>query len=294
MNETALKERLKVIAAEKNTTLNKIWKQLLLERFLARLSHSRYQDKFIFKGGLLLAQYIEINRETVDIDFSLTKIKGEKQKVEEAIKEVVAIDTEDGFDFTWSSIEELNQPHMQYIGFRVALNVKFGNMRDAIQVDIGIGDVAESVEATFSPFVYKGKPIFTGEISLHVYTPEAIFAEKLETIISKGIINSRMKDYHDLLVMIREPNFLDVEKLAKAIHITFNHRGTPIILFIQFDQNGVKSLQEFWMRHLQGLGVFKMRINLPDKINDAISEINNWMAEVNISALLWCTSSNLL
>lgn len=67
MNEAALKERLKTIASEKETTLNKIWKQLLLERFLARLSDSLYHDNFIFKGGLLLAQYITINRETVDI-----------------------------------------------------------------------------------------------------------------------------------------------------------------------------------------------------------------------------------
>ncbi|MDX1902205.1 MAG: nucleotidyl transferase AbiEii/AbiGii toxin family protein [Gammaproteobacteria bacterium] len=71
MNESALKERLKTIATEKETTLNKVWKQLLLERFLARLSNSPYQDKFIFKGELLLAQYVAINRETIDIDFML-------------------------------------------------------------------------------------------------------------------------------------------------------------------------------------------------------------------------------
>lgn len=69
MKEAALKERLKIIASEKKTTLNKVWKQLLLERFLARLSKSSYQKKFIFKGGLLLAQYVAINRETVDIEY---------------------------------------------------------------------------------------------------------------------------------------------------------------------------------------------------------------------------------
>ncbi len=53
-------------------TFNQVWKQLLLERFLARLSHSKHQQKFIFKGGLLLAQYLMIGRETADIDFSLT------------------------------------------------------------------------------------------------------------------------------------------------------------------------------------------------------------------------------
>ena len=81
MNEAALKERLKIIAAEKESTLNKVWKQLLLERFLARLSNSEYQHNFIFKGGLLLAQYVDINREAIDIDFLMTKIKSEMKRV---------------------------------------------------------------------------------------------------------------------------------------------------------------------------------------------------------------------
>jgi predicted nucleotidyltransferase component of viral defense system len=277
MNETALKERLKTIATEKETTLNKVWKQLLLERFLARLSDSAYQDKFIFKGGLLLAQYIAINRETIDIDFLITKIKSEMQNIEKIIKEVAATDSKDGFSFTWFSAEELSQPHMEYTGFRVTLNAQFGKMKDKIQVDIGIGDVVVPLETTFTPFEYKGKPIFAGEISLYVYPPEAIFAEKLETIISKGVINSRMKDYHDLLVMIREPNFLDTKKLTNSIQATFNRRGTSISLTINFDSDGIQSLQALWSNHLRGLGVFREHLNLPDQIDDVINEINGWV-----------------
>lgn len=274
MNEAALKERLKTIAKEKETTLNKIWKQLLLERFLARLSESQYQDKFIFKGGLLLAQYININRETIDIDFLMTKIKSEMQNIEKIMKEVASVNIEDGFSFTWFSAEELTQPHMEYTGFRVTLNTHFEKMQDKIQVDIGIGDVVSPVETTFTPFEYKGKPIFAGEISLYIYPPEAIFAEKLETIISKGVINSRMKDYHDLLVMIREPNFLNAEKLINSIQATFNRRGTPISLKINFDSAG---LQALWSNHLRGLGAFRERLNLPDQIDDVINEINSWL-----------------
>lgn len=277
MNEAALKERLKTIATEKETTLNKVWKQLLLERFLARLSDSPYQDKFIFKGGLLLAQYIAINRETIDIDFLMTKMKSEMKNIESAIKEVTGANSEDGFSFTWFSAEELNQPHMEYTGFRITLDAQFGKMRDKIQIDIGIGDVVAPVETTFTPFEYKGKPIFAGEISLYVYPPEAIFAEKLETIISKGAINSRMKDYHDLLVMIREPNFLDAEKLTNSIRATFNRRGTPISLSINFDSSGIQSLQALWSNHLRGLGVFRERLNLPDQIDDVINEVNGWV-----------------
>jgi len=62
---------------------------------------------------------------------------------------VAAIDSEDGFLFAWSSVEELNQPHMEYTGFRITLDAQFGKMQDKIQVDIGIGDVVEPTEATF-------------------------------------------------------------------------------------------------------------------------------------------------
>ena len=75
MNEAALKARLKFIAQERLKTFNEVWKQLLLERFLARLSRSTYREQFIFKGGLLLAQYMDLGRETTDIDFSMTKMK---------------------------------------------------------------------------------------------------------------------------------------------------------------------------------------------------------------------------
>lgn len=277
MNEAALKERLKVIAVQKNIALGKVWKQLLLERFLARLSNSHYQDKFIFKGGLLLTQYINIHRETIDIDFLIKKIKNEMRHIEKIIKEIIAINSEDGFSFSWFASKELSQPHMKHSGFRVTLNAQFGKMQDKIQIDIGIGDAVSPIEMTFNLFEYKGKPIFSDEISLFVYPPETIFAEKFETIISKGTANSRMKDYHDLLMMMREPDFLETEKLLSSIQATFNHRETPLLLVINFDANGMQFLQALWANHLYGLGIHRERLNLPTQINDVINEINNWL-----------------
>lgn len=87
MNEAALKARLKFIAKEKLKTFNEIWKQLLLERFLARLSRSMYREQFIFKGGLLLAQYIDLGRETTDIDFSMNKMKSEFSAIQHALRQ---------------------------------------------------------------------------------------------------------------------------------------------------------------------------------------------------------------
>ncbi len=92
MNEAALKTRLKFIAQEKLKTFNEVWRQLLLERFLARLSNSTYREQFIFKGGLLLAQYMDLGRETTDIDFSMTKMKSEFSVIQQALCEIVSVD----------------------------------------------------------------------------------------------------------------------------------------------------------------------------------------------------------
>lgn len=277
LNESALKARLQAVAIEKKTTVNQIWKQLLLERFLARLSVSRHQNKFIFKGGMLLAQYIEIGRETIDLDFLMTKLKAEAKKLELSMTEILEIDIEDGFHFKFHSIKELSQPHMSYSGFRIILTANFKKMKDNIQIDIGVGDVVSSVEVVFKQFRYKGNPVFSGEISLRVYPPEFVFSEKLQSIVSKGIGNSRLKDYHDLILMIREPGLLDSEKLSDAVRITFQQRKTQIKLPIQFDSEATKNLQEYWKNHLSGLGGFRQSLNLPDKIADVILELNSFL-----------------
>jgi hypothetical protein len=132
---------------------------------------------------------------------------------------------------------------MAYPGFRVNMNANFGKIKDKIQIDIGVGDSVEAIEDNFEPFLYKGKPIFEGEISLLMYPVETIFAEKLETIISKEDFNSRMKDYHDVILMIREPGLLDIKKLKKSISSTFSNRGTALKLPIQFEDRSVAKMQ---------------------------------------------------
>ena len=102
---------------------------------------------------------------------------------------------------------------MDYPGYRVGLKATFGCMRDKIQINVGIGNVVTPTTRELHFVQYRGKPMFEGEISLVVYPPETIFAEKLETVLSKGAANSRMKDYHDLLLLAREPHLINLNKL---------------------------------------------------------------------------------
>ncbi|CAF23241.1 nucleotidyl transferase AbiEii/AbiGii toxin family protein [Candidatus Protochlamydia amoebophila] len=279
MNEQGLKDRLQAISKERGINFNECWKKLLLERFLSRLSRSTYTQQFIFKGGFLLAYLMEIGRETTDLDFLLTSINASEDEIKEAIEEVIAIESEDGFSFSYEGIELLEQPHMDYPGYRVGLKAIFGRMRDKIQIDVGIGDVVTPTTRELHFFQYKGKPMFEGEISLLVYPSETIFAEKLETVLSKGAANSRMKDYHDLLLLAREPHMINFNKLQVSLKNTFSNRGTTLEL-IDFKTNELKLMQKLWVAHIKNLGHAAQKLKLPENIQDVIIELNTIIKSV--------------
>jgi len=273
MNETALKERIKQIAKHKGITFNQCWKSLLLERVLARISKSKHSEKFIFKGGFFLSYAIDIGRETVDLDFLLTKSKGEQSEIRTIFEEITGLTLADGFSFSWDGIEELAQPHMNYPGFRISLNAAIGKMRDKVQVDLGIGDAVEPEKKKIILFHYRDKPIFEDEITLLTYPLETVFAEKLETLISRGALNSRMKDYHDLLVLCRSGR-LRVKKLRAAIKATFIHRETEQRLPIRFSTMDIEKLQSLWFRHAREHNEAAYAVELPGEISRVVQEIN--------------------
>ena len=276
INEQALKDRLQTIAKEKGIPFNSCWKQLLLERFLIRLGRSSHANKLIFKGGFLLAYMMKIGRETVDLDFLLTQMKAEKGTIEEICKEIAGVPLNDGFSFSFAGIELLSQPHMDYPGYQITLNVLFGKMKYKIHIDIGVGDVVEPLHREIKLFKYRGRPFFEDAVSLLVYPIETIFAEKLETVLSKGSRNSRMKDYHDLLLLIRSKGLTEPKKLREVLSKTFENRGTALSA-IQFDVSGLKSLQQLWTAHLHGLGDIAKELGLPNDIETVIEEINRKM-----------------
>lgn len=274
INEQAFKDRLQTIAKEKEIPFNACWKQLLLERFLARLSRSSHVNKFIFKGGFLLSYMIKIGRETVDLDFLLTRMNAEVKELQEVFEEIVSISSDDGFTFSFESIEQLSQPHMEYPGYRTTFKAAFAKMKDKIHVDVGIGDIVEPQNREIKLFEYRGKPFFEESISLLVYPIETIFAEKLETVLSKGSRNSRMKDFHDLLLLLRDKSLQTSKKLTENVKKTFENRGTDLKP-IQFDESAHRSLQQLWTAHLQGLGDVAKELDLPENITAAIDAINS-------------------
>ncbi len=279
INEQALKARLQALAKEKEIPFNACWKQFLLERFLARIAQSSHADKLIFKGGFLLAYMLRIGRETVDLDFLLTRVKTEEKNLQEICKEIAAIPSEDGIVFSFANIAALTQPHMNYPGYRITLDAAFGKMRDKIHIDLGIGDIVEPQQRDIYLSQYRGKPFFENAVSLLVYPLETIFAEKLETVLSKGANNSRMKDYHDLLLLVRSKNLSQSQELMQAVTNTFENRGTTLAQ-IQFNPAGMQSLQNLWKSHFNGLGIIAKELCLPESIEELIDELNHEITSI--------------
>lgn len=224
---------------------------------------------------------MRIGRETVDLDFLLTRMKGEKTLLEEICKKIANVSLDDGFSFSFADIELLSQPHMNYPGYRITLNALFGKMKDKIHIDIGVGDVVEPQHREIKLFQYRGKPFFEDAVSLLVYPVETIFSEKLETVLSKGSTNSRMKDYHDLLLLVRDKKIIDSKKLKGALAKTFENRVTTLS-FIQFDPTELKSLQQLWMAHLHGVGDIAKNLDLPKDIETVIKEINQGVYRLQV------------
>ena len=270
MNEQSLKEKLRSIANKQGRTFQETWKKLILERFLARVSKSKYVDQFIFKGGLLLSYYLEIGRETKDIDFLARNISPDENTLKSRLTEICSEFIDDGFSFSFAKIDLLEHTHMNYPGYRIKLNVSFNSMSDMIQLDIGIGDTVEPVSLKVNSLKYKEDSLFKDEITLKVYPLTFIFAEKLETLVYRGSANSRMKDYHDLFYLSLS-ELLEYRSLKKNIESTFAHRETDLKSPIQYSQSELEKLQSLWSNHLKGLN----ENQLPKEIKDVIDKIND-------------------
>lgn len=217
-----------------------------LERLLYRLSISPERDNFLLKGALLFDLWYDVPlRPTRDIDllgFGLAEIP----YLVAAFEGVCAIEVDDGIAFDGTSIraDEIRK-EANYAGIRLTLTGTVGGARCPIQIDVGYGDaVTPAPEAAHYPVMFDDMPAPT----LRVYPKYTVVAEKLEAIITLGMANSRMKDYFDLWVILRDAQ-LDQEILVQAVDATLSRRGTkrpsgmPIGLSAQFSSDRQKNMQ---------------------------------------------------
>ncbi len=221
MNSMQLRDKLKNVSKEKNVDFNILLRLYMYDRFIERLSLSNYKDKFILKGGFYLSTLFGIeNRSTMDIDTAIIKTNFTEDNIENMIKEIIDINLNDNAIITFSNISPIRNED-EYGGYRVDLTVNIENIKEKFHIDVATGD-----PITPRAITYKYKSLLENkEIKVWAYNIETVLAEKLETILSRSILNGRMRDYYDVyLIYIKEWDNVNKDNLRKAIKNTFAKR----------------------------------------------------------------------
>ncbi len=272
--EQSFKKRLQLIVKERDVTPAEVWQNVITERFLVRLCRSPYHSHFVLKGGTLLARYMDIGRETRDLDFTIQRLSNEISTLQKTFNDIVRIEVEDGFVFMNPIVAPLEHFHMEYPGAHVKIEVRFGKAKFPLFIDLGFGDLVQVHEKEFLLLSNSKGPLFEPSLVVNCYPMEFVFAEKLETAIFRGADNSRMKDFHDLYTLVSSEKILDRRDTAKAIRLVFEHRKTPLRLPIQFDVLELAALQKYWGRYHQTVTVSAC---LPNQIGELICRINDFL-----------------
>jgi len=218
----SLKAKIRNIAKQKNIPAQVILQNYMFERLLVRLSASEYKEKFVLKGGMLVAAIVGLdNRATMDMDTTLKNLPLTPEAIRSALEDICSITFDDGVVYEIGTISPIRKDDI-YGGYRVMLNARFDIMLTPLSIDVSTGDVItpHAVQYNFSE-------IFDDEKSyeLWAYNIETVMAEKVETILRRGIFNTRPRDFYDAYILTTTQKF-DITVFEDALKATANHRGT--------------------------------------------------------------------
>lgn len=249
-NLRQLKDLIKNLSKENNLNAQILLRNYMLERLLERISLSDFRDIFILKGGMLIAALVGIDmRSTVDMDATIKSYPVTEKSIIDAFDHILSVPIEDGVRMEFKGIEEIRAED-EYDGFRVSLEARMESARIPLKVDITTGD-----EITPKEVVYTFDLLLEDRsIDILAYNIETVIAEKLETIISRGIANSRMRDFYDIYILLKvHGNKVNKSLLAEAVMATAKRRGSLDVLLegqlILEEVFTSEILQGYWARY---------------------------------------------
>ena len=264
MNSMQLKDKLRNISSQNNIDFNTLLRLYMYDRFIERLSISKYRDNFILKGGFYLTTLFGVeNRTTMDIDTAFRNAIFNEKTIIKMIKEITSIEINDGAKLTYLGIS-LIRDEDEYGGFRVDIQVNFENVKEKFHIDIVTGDPITPKEIR-----YKYKPVLgEGYINLWAYNIETVLAEKIETILSRSELNGRMRDFYDIyLIYTKEWQNIRIANFKKAIMATFSKReynGEPLItLYLLKNSEILRSKWKIYQRKYE----YAKNIDFDDILN---------------------------
>ena len=272
----SIRQRLLQVARQRKEDFNFVLRQYVLQRLMYRLGASEYANDFLLKGGLLFWVWNEdFHRPTQDMDllgFGSDDIALLKDK----FLQIIRVQCHDGLQFDPQTLQAIDiKADAKYQGVRVSGRATLAGAVVPYQVDIGFGDaVAKVKHTTRIPSFLEGLP----KPELKVYPVESVIAEKFQAMVELGVLNSRMKDFFDI-VTLAENVPLSMQPLQAAIQATFARRDTvirqePLVIFgNDFKQNSDKQKQ--WQAFLN-----KNRLNTSASFAEMVTKIQQLLEPI--------------
>ena len=248
-NANSFKAKIKNISKDKGIPAQQVQQHYLIEQVLKLISTSSYRDSFIVKGGYLIGQMIGLDkRTTMDLDVTLKGTEMSRENLIHIFEEILCSKT-DGFSFSVDKLEPIRQDD-EYGGFSLKLNATFDTLKEVVFIDITTGDKITPREITYSM-----TSIFTNEsIKIWTYNLETVLAEKLETIISRGLASTRPRDRYDLFTLYKlRKEEINLEVLKNALENTAEKRQSKDTIYNWEEQvRGIEISdyqKELWIRY---------------------------------------------
>lgn len=248
-NANSFKAKIKNISKDKEIPAQQVQQHYLIEQVLKMISTSSYRDSFIVKGGYLIGQMIGLDkRTTMDLDVTLKGTEMSRENLIHIFEEILCSKT-DGFSFSVDKLEPIRQDD-EYGGFSLKLNATFDTLKEVVFIDITTGDKITPREITYSM-----TSIFTNEsIKIWTYNLETVLAEKLETIISRGLASTRPRDRYDLFTLYKlRKEEINLELLKNALENTAEKRKSKDTIYNWEEQvRGIEISdyqKELWIRY---------------------------------------------
>ena len=218
-----IKGRIKSVAKQNNADARTLMRIYMMERFLERLAQSEYRDNFIIKGGILVTAMIGVaHRSTMDIDTSMKNLNLSAEDALRVVNQVKDIDLDDGVSFEVKDASNI-MDEMEYPGIRVTMNANVGRLITPLKIDISTGDVITPRAIEFNYDLL----LEDRSIKLWSYNLETILAEKLQTVLARGILNTRMRDFYDIRMLVDTyEDKVNKAVLKDAFAATCKKRGT--------------------------------------------------------------------
>ena len=262
-----LKDKVRNMARGDSAKAQLLIRNYGMERFLERVSLSEHRDNFILKGGMLVSAMVGLeNRATMDIDTSIRNMPLDTIAAKAMVEEIIAVPVDDNIRFEINDFGTI-MDDAEYSGIRISLNAFLDATRIPLKIDISTGDAITPAAVS-----YQYKLMFEERyITLWAYNLETVLAEKIETVLSRSVLNTRLRDFYDLYVLQDTGLEIDKATLAAALTATARKRGSEQVLVLYertLDEIRISPLMREQWKSYQGKNNYAAGIVWDDVISD--------------------------